>query len=177
MFVISLATAQTANDNKNMCDTLIKRDIPVSEIPEFTYKLMQKTSDGKYVSCVMGEPIPFGVWHQAPRRKASKYDTGKPLISLLKRTLDTRYPKSSRWSNHHNGRWASFEVKERAMYCGLVSNFIDASKRTSWMEDNLLPTVVVKCQIGGRVDSSKWSGHSTYLSSSIKIVEEIGLKR
>lgn len=157
-----------------MCDILIKTNIPKNEQPEFVYKRVQKIGEGKYISAVMGEPMKMGVWKTAPKRKNIRGNTGSLFKVLFKlrnpKNVRLNYmPKSSAFEEHHNGKWAVFKHWQDAHYSSMVSNFRSATNER-------LPTVIVKCQMGGTVHASRWDYKDTFLCSAIKIVEEISQK-
>ena len=114
----------------------------------------------------MGEPLPFGKWKKAPSRNIS--DNYSSLIHLLKRAVaKCSYPRSSNFTHHHNGMWGVFQNESDARHCDLLSNFVDKTTK------NFYPTIVVKCEIKGKVHKSSYNWRSTYLASHIKIVEEL----
>lgn len=160
-----------------MCDTLIKMNIPKNEQPKFVYKRVQKIGEGEYISAVMGEPMKIGVWKTAPKRKRENiYCKGFETLARVffkkrKKKLDKvtckTWVTSSMFEEHHNGKWASFANFLDAERANMVSNF-------SRPDGCGYKTVVVKCQVGGEVHKASWNNNPTYLSSAIKIVEEIG---
>ncbi len=154
-----------------MCDTLVKRNLPKEQVPEFVYKRVQKLPDGSYVSPVMGEPIRLGEWKTAPKRKKAKYSFVS-LVKLLKRKGVAPHPISSQFEDLHNGKWAAFEKLRDAHDCSLVSNFGDGDTSDDGFFDRF-PEVTIKCQIGGEVHKAEWSGYPTYLASSLKAIEEV----
>lgn len=152
-----------------MCDKLIKSNIPKNEIPQYVYKRVQKVGEGEYITPIMGEPIKFGVWKSAPIRKREKYSEYRTILAkLLKRKHKlVDYVSSSYFEDHHNGKWASFATRYDARNASMSSNY------ATDLYDNKYPVYVVKCQVGGEIHKAKWLSYDTYLSSAIKIVEEI----
>lgn len=148
-----------------MCDTLIKQNIPVEDHPQYVYKRVQKIGKDEYVSPVMGEPMKRGKWKKAPTRRNQDLFYGDMIDYIRRRIRKDRWAHSSRYTDHHNGRWAAFKDLEDAKYVDLVSNFVDKS-------DNAYPAIVVKCEIKGIVDQARYSSMNTYLASHIRIVCE-----
>ncbi len=154
-----------------MCDTLIEENIPASKIPEYVYKVVQKTGDGKYVSTVMGEPLKLGQWKKAPSRSLpldrffchADFD----MVDWLKRSVRKKYSAhSSAFSNQHNGKWGVFKYKKDAQRSNLTDNFMDEYNKP-------YPQVIVKCKIKGVVHKSKYSNKDTFLASHIMIEKEV----
>jgi hypothetical protein len=147
-----------------MCDIVIKSNIPKSNIPKYVYKVLQKVGNGKYVTPVMGEPLYKGTW-----KKAKSYPDPH-LINLID-ALKTKYPTrrfagSSQWSSNHTGRWGSFKFKKDALSSNLINNFVSETGVR-------YPKVIGKCEIKGDVSESKYAHHPTYLSTHLRVVEEV----
>jgi hypothetical protein len=147
-----------------MCDTIIKRNLKGDDIPQYVYKVVQKVGPNKYISPVMGEPIPFNKWKKAPERKLKR-----SVVALVER-INTKYKTrfcvgSSIYYQRHDGKWGSFKNEFDAFRSFLTINFIDKNGL-------YFPKVIVKCEIKGIIHASVFSGNPTFLSSHIKIVEE-----
>lgn len=157
-----------------MCDNLIRRNVPEADHPEYVYKRVQKVGDNKYISPVMGEPMPFGEWLKAPSRDievVAKKAGGQryyDLINLIKRKWKKKgYAGSSSFDSLHNGMWGSFAYQVDAKNADLISNFMDTKTHDDF------PTVVVKCEVKGTVHETRYTRYDAYLTSHIKIVEEL----
>lgn len=152
-----------------MCDTIIKENLSKEEIPQYVYKRVQKVGNGKYITPVMGEPLYKGSWKGAKSyTPPSEMDSYTDLVRLLKDSLKFKfgwYHSSSHWDGNHAGMWGTFKDFRDAKNASLVSNFTDGVAR--------FPTIVVKCEIRGKVKSSKYQHYPTYLSSQIRVVEEV----
>lgn len=154
-----------------MCDTIIKEKLPKEEIPQYVYKRVQKVGKGKYVTPVMGEPLYKGSWKGAKSYKKPEIEglwTGGLIYSLNTKFQKAAWVNSSEWVKHHVSKWASFRSFRDACSADLVSNF----SQSGYCSDRY-PTLVVKCEIRGDVDKGNYKGMDTYLSSQIRVVEEI----
>ena len=158
-----------------MCDTIVKKIVPKSEIPQYVYKRVQKVGENKYISPVMGESIPFNKWKKAPNIESKLRDRSVALclIYRIKRKHKLfRSASSSKFEKHHNCRWGVFSSVDDAIDADLTSNFaVDKFGMEQY------PTVVVKCELKGKVSSANFNYIDTYLVSHIKIIEEVCLAR
>ena len=150
-----------------MCDTLIKRNLNKKEIPQYVYKRVQKVGNGKYITPVMGETLYKGSWKGGKSYNNPGWNifATKLVNSLKTKFTKSAYANSSKWTEHHVGRWTSFKYLKDAVEADLVSNFISDMGR--------FPTFVVKCEIRGEVSSALFSAADTYLSTQIRVVEEV----
>tara|TARA_R110002074_G_scaffold51396_2_gene130024 strand:+ start:28401 stop:28892 length:492 start_codon:yes stop_codon:yes gene_type:complete len=160
-----------------MCDQIIRRNLPESDIPKYVYKRVQKTGDNKYISPVMGEPMSFGKWKKATIHEKPK-DGNVSFVKSVKRIhRKVLTANSSPFTSFHNGKWGVFEHKEDARMAFLVSNFgfeencIIRPNRPPFMM--AFPTIVVECEIKGVVHKGMYNQDSTFLASHIKIVREV----
>lgn len=147
-----------------MCDILIREKLTKIETPKFVYKRVQKVSNGKYVTPVMGEPLYKGSW-----KGAKSYDrvNDNALIISLKTKFTKRYwACSSLWAEHHVSRWATFKTLRDARNADLASNFVSVG-------GDVFPTIIVKCETRGDISEGSYEGCKTYLASQIRVVEEI----
>ena len=154
-----------------MCDTIVKENLPKEEIPQYVYKRVQKVGNGKYITPVMGETLYKGSWKGAKAYPApSDDDSYKSLVKLLQGILkfETIYfASSSKWDGNHVNMWGSFKNLKDASWASLNSNFKDGPN------GKIFPTIIVKCEIRGIVNSSTYTRFPTYLSSQIRVVEEL----
>jgi hypothetical protein len=129
--------------------------------------VVQKVGNGKYVTPVMGEPLQKGTWKKAKKHDQPAY-CGDSLVShLITKFKKFGWTNSSSWDKDHVGRWGTFLSVRDAIDVDLINNFVDDGGYR-------FPTFVVKCEIKGDVHMSRFDGLPTFLSTHIRVVEEVG---
>lgn len=153
-----------------MCETLVKRNIPKEEQPEYVYKVVLKTPCGKYVTPIVGAPIHLHKTQAA--KKTPKWRDRTRVVSKVKwfpRWVKKVGNQGSHYSSIHNGKWAVFSSLHQAYFSGLLRNF--ACTQAGRMEE-----VILKCVPSGEIHKTKpnlYSRQTTYLCEKLRPVKEV----
>lgn len=153
-----------------MCDTITKKNCSV---PKYVYKVMQKVSDGVYITPVAGAIFHIGKWEKAKRIKVEDKNVGffKSLMFMGNQFSPLVTPKewggSSRYSKNHSGRFAVYKLRKDAKNSDIRTNF-------QGKEKEYLRLVTVRCEVRGTIDKTRtFDGVGGYLASELKVVAEV----